>query len=112
MAYPLDLRLRVVQAVREQGLGQAEAAKVFQVSVGSVNAWLQKHKQGNLGAAKPGPTGSRTLDPEHLEDLRRWVQERPGITSREAAAKLGGKVSDGYVRFLWRRMGLSFKKKT
>lgn len=111
MAYSMDLRLRVVEAVKEEGMSQPEAARTFGVAAGTVNAWLKKHKSGNLEADKPGPTGSRTLTDEDLECLRLWVDQRPGITSAEAAAKIGHKVDDSYIRKLWVGMGLSKKKK-
>ena len=111
MAYSMDLRLRVIEAVTDERMTQLEAARVSQVAAGTVNAWLKKHKSGNLDAGKPGPAGSRVLDAEDLENLRRWVDQRPGITSAEAAAKLGHKVDDSYVRKVWLGMGLSFKKK-
>lgn len=110
MAYSTDLRLRVVEAVRQEGITQEEAGRRFRVAAGTVSVWLKKHREGDLTPGKPGPTGSRTLSESDLEDLQKWVRERPGITSQEAAVKLGHKVTAGYIRRLWVRSGLSFKK--
>ncbi len=39
------------------------------------------------------------------------VQERPGITSDQAARRLGGKLHPGTIRKLWLQMGLSYKRR-
>ncbi len=111
MAYSMDLRLRVVEAVNDQGMTQPEAATTFQIAVGTVNAWIKKHRGGDLEPGKPGPTRSRALSDEELAELRLWVDQRPGITSAEAATKLGHKVTAGHIRRIWLQMGLSYKKR-
>ena len=111
MAYSMDLRVRVIDALHHEKLSQNAAARRFGVAVGTVNAWVKKHKAGDLQPGKPGPTGPGKLTEEDLQHLERMVQERPGITSHEAAAKLDHKVSEGHVRRVWLSKGLSYKKR-
>ena len=111
MLYSMDLRRLVVRAVTEQGMTRLEAARRFGLSYSAVKSWVRRHHDGQLEPRKPGPTGPRVVTPDDLADLRQWVQERPGITSEEAAERLGHKVSAGHIRVLWTRMGLSFKKR-
>lgn len=42
------LRIRAVLAVIEEGLTQAEAAKIFKVSEAAMNKWLKLYKRGGL----------------------------------------------------------------
>jgi len=51
-----DLRRRVVRAV-EEGLSQAEAARLFGVSRQSVNAWMSRKRQGGAVALRTGRRG-------------------------------------------------------
>ena len=110
MAYSMDLRERVIDALHREKLSQHAAAKRFGVAVGTVNGWVKKHRQGDLRPGKPGPTGPSKLTDQDEQQLREMVRDRPGITSREAAARLGHKLSAGHVRRVWLRMGLSYKK--
>lgn len=47
-----DLRRRVVQAIRQQGLSQTEAARTFGVARPTVNRWMQAVAQGGLRALR------------------------------------------------------------
>ena len=111
MAYSMDLRVRVIDALHREKLSQDAAARRFGVAVGTVNAWVKKHREGDLRPGKPGPTGASKLTEHDRQLLKRMVRDRPGITSREAAAKLGHRFSEGHIRRLWLQMGLSFKKR-
>lgn len=111
MAYSMDLRRLVVRAVTEQHLSRAEASRRFGVSYHAVKQWVRREREGDLAPRKPGPTRPRVLTEEDLASLRRFVEERPGITSEEAAERLGHKITAGHVRTVWIRMGLRFKKR-
>lgn len=53
MAYSLDLRERIVAAVKE-GAKQPEVAERFKVSLSSVERYIRRERQGEL-RAKPPP---------------------------------------------------------
>ncbi len=52
MAYSLDLRERVVAAVKE-GMTQPEVAERFKVSLSSVERYVRRERQGELRAKAP-----------------------------------------------------------
>ena len=54
-ALSLDLRLRVLRAVQNDGLSHREAAERFQVSAASVSRWRQIARLS--GEPRPGPLG-------------------------------------------------------
>ena len=111
MAYCLDFRERVVAAVQRDKLSARAAARRFDVNPGTLRAWIKKHREGDLRPGKPGPTGPSKLTEHDRQLLEQMVRDRPGITSREAAAKLGHRFSEGHIRRLWLQMGLSFKRR-
>lgn len=59
MAYSLDLRERVVAAVKE-GMTQPEVAERFKVSVSSVERYVRREREGEL-RAKPPPGRAATI---------------------------------------------------
>ena len=44
-AYSEDLRKKIVDAVEQRGMGQSEAAHLFEVSLSSVKRYLRKFRQ-------------------------------------------------------------------
>jgi transposase len=87
MACSLDLRQRVLDAVRKGVQHKEEIAARFVVSVSSINRWL---KRVHLEASKPGPHTAHKLDRNHLQAL---VAEEPDLYLDEYAEKLGSKRS-------------------
>lgn len=63
MAYSIDLRKRVVDAVKVDKMTQEKAASCFSVSLGSVKRWLNRPC---LKAKKTGPQKPFTLSHEAL----------------------------------------------
>ena len=76
--YSLDLRERTVAAV-DSGLLQAEAARLFTVSLASLKRWLAQRRAGQGLAPKayrPGP-GGHFGSPEALAALQAQLQADP-----------------------------------
>ena len=73
------LRLRVVKALRDDGMTQVEAARVFHVSRASVNKWSRRHETSGrkaLRARRRGrPPGTR-LAPRQAAQTVRWITGR------------------------------------
>lgn len=102
MAYSVDLRQRVVEAVREEKLTQQEAASRYKVSLNSVKRWLNRE---NLKADKPGPRQSRTIDPEQLREI---VKSKPDGYLDEYAQMLNSKRSTVFYNL--KKLGITRKK--
>jgi transposase len=110
--YSLDLRERVVRAVRS-GQSCRAVAEVFGISVASVVKWSQRHRATGSVAAKP--MGGRR--PFVLEAERRWLlarlRETPSITTRALARQLAERgivVSHVSVWNILRHERQTFKK--
>jgi transposase len=87
VAYSLDLRQRVVEAVRKAKQTKEEIAQLFTVSIPTINRWL---KREHLAADKPGPTHSHKINRDSLKEL---VANEPDCYLDEYAEKLGSKRS-------------------
>ena len=111
MAYSMDLRRAVVRAAEDPSLSYREVGRRFGVTHSTVGQWVRRASTQQLEPRRSGPRGPRTLTAEDLATLRRLIDERPGTTSEEAAEYLNHKITAGYIRTLWRKMGFSFKKR-
>jgi transposase len=78
MAYSLDLREQIVEAVAE-GQKHAEVAVRFKVGVATVRRYLSRSRSGEL-AAKAPPGRSATIPPEAYELLREQVRQHNHAT--------------------------------
>jgi transposase len=111
-AYSLDLRERVVGAVRS-GESCRQVAATFGLGAATVVKWWQRYRATGGVAAKPrGGSKARAL-----VDVQDWLLERvaaePHVTTRALAAELaarGIEVSHVSVWNLLRRERLTHKK--
>jgi transposase len=102
-ALSLDLRRRVVSAVRDEGLSHRAAAARFKVSAASISRWraLERHS----GDLTPGPLGGdrRSAAIEaHAGAIMRIFAGRRDMTIEELRGELAGQgLRFGYGT-LWR----------
>jgi transposase len=112
-AYSLDLRERVIAAVRS-GQSRRKVAATFGLEPSTVVKWWQRYRATGEVAARPrGGSKVRAL----VEEERDWVLERvagePHVATRALAAELarrGREVSHVTVWNLLRRQRLTHKK--
>ncbi len=113
--YPLELRLRVVAAVEEDGDTYEQAADRFKVGVASVDRWLALARKGEL-APKPNRNGHQPVIRDGLEeDLRALLRERSEDTLPELCDRFeertGVQVSTSTMSRSIRRLGFTRKKR-
>lgn len=112
MAYSLDLRERIVEAVA-QGQKHQDVAVRFKVGVATVRRYLSRSRAGAL-AAKAPPGRSALIPDEAYELLREQVREHNDATLAKHCEiweeQQGVKVSVVAMCRTLRRAGLSRKK--
>lgn len=113
--YSEDLRLRVIAAVREEGLSRRAAARRYRVSESSAIKWLGSYERS--GRTRPRPMGGdrrSVLKPEKAW-LERLIRREADLTLVAVAARLlaerGVKADAPMLSRFFRAQGLSFKKK-
>lgn len=113
--YSLDLRERVVAAVKEEGLSRHQAAARFGVAVSTAINWVKRHDtQGNVEPSQIGGHKPKKLSGAHADWLRARCLDKPftlrGLV-RELSEERNLKVD---YRSVWEFVHcekLSFKKR-
>jgi transposase len=110
--YSEDLRIRIVQAVRD-GMSKSAAARLFDVSLSSVKRYARIANRG--ASLKPRKGGGRP--PKTNETMKKVleedVKERPAATVHDRRLFLQSVTSDplsvSTIKRLLKRMGFSQK---
>ncbi len=114
-AYSMDLRRRVLRMC-DAGRTTREVSRALDVS----ESWIRRLKQRRRedGTVAPRPCGGRRhghFDSERLEQLQRWLRQRPDATLeslRERARKdMGLRCSVMAVCRAVKKLGWSLKKR-
>ena len=83
-AYSVDLRHRIVEAVRE-GQTQPSVAERFGVSLSSVQRFIRLHREAGSLNAKPLPGRKPAFDADQKQELETLLRQRndwTGVASR------------------------------
>jgi putative transposase len=116
MAAPLsmDLRLRVVRAVAEEGMTRRGAAARFGVAIRTAVRWVADFRtSGSVAPRRMGNPTPPKLTP-HRETVLTMLRERPDRTIeglREELAGQGIVVGYGSIRRFFEREGITRKKR-
>lgn len=88
LAYPEELRVRVVSAVEQGELTIAEVSTLFGVGLTFVKKMLRLHRAGDDLAPRHGGGTQTRLQDKELELLRQAVRKQPDVTLEELQQKL------------------------
>ena len=113
--YSMDLRKRVVAAVKEEGLSRNAAAARFGVAISTAIHWVKRFEErGNVEADRIGGHKPKKIAGEHAEWLRRRCADKPfklrGLV-RELADERSLIVDYRSVWEFVHAEGLSYKKR-
>ena len=100
MAYSMDLRERVVQAV-EGGVSVTQVSRRFEVSRPAVRDWRDRARRDELAPGTPGPKGPIKLTEADDRLMREQVAAQPGITAKQLVPMLSVPVTVATVCDLW-----------
>ena len=113
--YSMDLRKRVISAVKEEGLSRNEAAARFGVAISTAINWVKRFEErGNAAPDKMGGKKPKKIAGGHADWLRERCHDKPftlqGLVN-ELAEERGLKVDYRSVWEFVHAEGLSFKKR-
>jgi len=113
-AYSEDLRQKVVEAVERRGISKSEAARLFGVSLSSVERYARLASRGEPLAPRKGGGRPPIADQTTRKLLEEDIRSRPSATIKERRRFLmgfaGKSLSEVTLRRLLKRMGYSRKK--
>lgn len=111
--YSLDLRERVVKAVKEEKQSVKDVAKRFSISRWTVNRYLKFSATGSLAPASH-PGQQPRLSEEGFAELKKQVAEHQDWTLEQHAEALtvsqGVTFKKSVIGKYLKRMGLTIKK--
>ncbi len=100
--YPLQMRKKVLEIKKKEGLSIVNVAKRFGISPTTVFKWTKK-LEAEITREKP----AIKID---MEALKEDVKENPDAYQYERAEKFG--VSQRCIGYALKRLGVSYKKNT
>jgi transposase len=104
MSYPIKMRERALEAVREGHTGE-EVTATFGLGVNTLRAWENLEKE--TGSLKNRPLNRKAYK-INLDELRKYCEENPFDTHKEAAARF--ECSEGGIRHAKKKLGITRKK--
>lgn len=114
-AYSLDLRERIVRAVRRRHQRPEAVAAQFEVSVWTVKRYLKRADEGRL-AASPIPGRPREIGPDREEALRvQWRAQPDAALAEQCAAweaRQGQRLHPTTMSRALQRLGWSRKRRS
>lgn len=109
----IDLRVRIVAAVKAGEHSLRELARVFSVNLSTIVRLLQRYRKTGSVLAKPHAGGpQRKLDAKADTRLLELVREQPDATLAELRDRLGGPCSIMTIFRALARNNITRKKKT
>ncbi len=109
--YSYDLRQKVIQAIREDGLKKSEASRIFNLSRNTIDLWLKRQATSGDFKAKPtNPPGSghKIID---WEKFREFAKTNGDKTQAEMAQLWEGEISARTISRALKKIGFTRKKR-
>ena len=112
-AYSVDLRERIVEAVKDKGLSKTATAELYGVSPSTVYRYLELSREGAL-QPKVRPGQARRLDEKACRKLLEQLERNNDLSLEEHAAKFaeeqGVELKKSSVANYFARLGVKRKK--
>lgn len=114
-AYSLDLRKRVIEAIRD-GLSTREAARRFAIGISTAGSWYRSWRAtGSLEPGRQGAPKVSKLDPHEAFILALVETDDRDITLAEIAERLeaehGVRTCAASVHAFFKKRDITFKKR-
>jgi transposase len=108
MPYSVDLRKRVVSAVRE-GMGKAEVCELFNICRQTLYNWLALEKEQGHLKAKNGYQNGHSDGIKDRDEFKKYVDAHPDQTQEEMGKYFS--VGSSTISRTLQRIGYSRKKR-
>lgn len=109
--YSYDLRLKVIQAIEQDGIKKSEASQIFNISRNTIDLWLKRQAETGDFQAKPrrpAGHGHRITD---WGKFREFVKAHGDKTQAEMADLWEGQISARTISRALEKIGFTRKKR-
>ena len=104
--YGEDLRIRVVNRVKDDQESHQQIADIFDVGIATLRRWIKLHKDtGSVAHIVPTRTRPRKVD---YKKAQKFIEKNPDKTLKEIGKKF--KVTDKAVWYITKQLGITYKK--
>ncbi len=87
---PVAVRLQIIIAAKEHGI--TDVCRVHGISRTTLTDWIKRFSQEEVNALANKTKKPRSPLSEHLDTLKKWVEEDSNITARELVLKIEEKL--------------------
>ena len=110
--YSYDLRQKVIQAIKLDGLKKSEASQLFNISRNTINLWLKRLSETGDYQAKPNQPPGNGHKITDWEEFREFASSHGDKTQVEMAKLWKEQISDSeaLLRSADRTISRAFKK--
>jgi transposase len=105
MAYPVKMRKRALGALRN-GFSREEINEMYGLGINTLRDWEKLEKETGSLENRPLNREPRKID---RDELRKYIEENPFATHKEAAIVFG--CSESGIRHAKKALGITRKKK-
>jgi transposase len=105
-AYGADLRIRVINKVKDGKESHQQIADNFEVGVATLRRWIKLYKDtGSVAHAVPTITRPRQVN---YDKAKKFIEKNPEKTLKEIGDKFG--VTDKAVWYIVKQLNITYKK--
>ena len=105
-AYSKDLRIRVINRLKNGKESHQEIADNFEIGVATLRRWIRLHKDtGSLDCRLPTVTRPRKVD---YKKAKKFIERNPDKTLKEIGDKFG--VKDTAILYITKKLNITYKK--
>ena len=110
-SYSYDLRQKVVQAIKLDGLKISKASQIFNISRDTIRLWLKRERETGDFQALPNKPPVNGYKITNWEKFKEFVEVNGDKTKVEMASLWSGEISAMTISRALKKLGFSRKKK-
>jgi transposase len=110
-SYSYDLRQKVVQAIKLDGLKISEASQIFNISRDTIRLWLKRERETGDFQALPNKPPVNGYKITNWEKFKEFVEVNGDKIQVEMASLWSGEISARTISRALKKIGFSRKKK-
>jgi transposase len=109
--YSYDLRQKVLQAIKLDGLKKSEASQLFNISRNTIDLWLKRLEETGDYQAKPNQPPGNGHKITDWEEFREFASSHGDKTQVEMAKLWKEQISDRTISRALKKIGFTRKKR-
>jgi transposase len=109
--YSYDLRQKVIQSIKLDGLKKSEASQLFNISRNTIDLWLKRLSETGDYQAKPNQPPGNGHKITDWEEFRKFASSHGDRTQVEMAKLWKEQISDRTISRALNKIGFTRKKR-